>query len=327
MTRIYRTLAELDGIVGDINGHFLYRSKIASQVTRAVNQTALSHSSQLEIDSSSDTSRRKLLGAWDLACEEYNGTLDHGLVTRIGHEIDGRNFGYRRINAQFLLGNGEISVMTNPAKIDREMGKVYDHVGSDLAQHPALTAAELHLYTFITHPLEDGNKRLSRLLTNLHLEHRGLPPALIKRSERATYLDRLEAALVAFKGRGGQEEMFYNRSPEELAFFQYVVERVLETADELRDNIVNLRRYEVDLKTKGKSGRLERRVASARRFLRDNLKAHGSPYETMANNNDTGFTVITDAPLQCVQGAMYQFSQTGRKSKGWLKGFDVKDTT
>lgn len=55
-----------------------------------------------------------------------------------------------------------------------------------------LRAAVAHAWLTHIHPFEDGNGRVARLLANMALAQRGLPPAIVKhKSQRGAYLDAL----------------------------------------------------------------------------------------------------------------------------------------
>jgi Fic family protein len=60
--------------------------------------------------------------------------------------------------------------------------------------HPAVLAAQLH-YRFVRfHPFDDGNGRVSRLLTNYVLLKHGLAPAIIKSADKKRDLNALHQA-------------------------------------------------------------------------------------------------------------------------------------
>jgi Fic family protein len=60
-------------------------------------------------------------------------------------------------------------------------------------QDPFVSAAWMHHRFEQIHPFEDGNGRAGRLLLNLHFMNHGWPPVHIMPSDRAAYLDALEA--------------------------------------------------------------------------------------------------------------------------------------
>jgi Fic family protein len=78
-------------------------------------------------------------------------------------------------------------------------------------QHPIRQATELHLRIVFTQPFAEMNGRLARLLANVVLMQRGLPPALLTADDRADYLDAIE---VAPKDGGRKLAMLYGAAVE-----------------------------------------------------------------------------------------------------------------
>lgn len=60
--------------------------------------------------------------------------------------------------------------------------------------HPVVLSAEFHYRFVAIHPFDDGNGRLSRILMNLLLMRHSYPIAVIRTSEKRSYLDALQTA-------------------------------------------------------------------------------------------------------------------------------------
>ena len=76
--------------------------------------------------------------------------------------------------------------------------------------HPLLFAAEFH-YRFIRiHPFDDGNGRIVRILMNLLLMQKMLPPVIVKTKDKENYYRSLQQA------ESGQLEVFFNYIGEQL---------------------------------------------------------------------------------------------------------------
>jgi Fic family protein len=60
--------------------------------------------------------------------------------------------------------------------------------------HPSVLAAIFHHRFVAIHPFDDGNGRLGRILMNLILMQKGLPPAIIKLKDRHDYYSALNTA-------------------------------------------------------------------------------------------------------------------------------------
>lgn len=81
-------------------------------------------------------------------------------------------------------------------EITERMDAFVTWLNSDAAQqmHPVQFASEVHLRFVSIHPFRDGNGRTARLLLNLALLRAGFPVAIIRREERAAYINGLVAA-------------------------------------------------------------------------------------------------------------------------------------
>lgn len=81
--------------------------------------------------------------------------------------------------------------------------KMLEEYAGMVDKHPVWRGAWLHWRLVWIHPFTDGNGRTARLLMNFSLMRNGYPPAIIRKEERARYLDALETASV-----GGNLEPF-----------------------------------------------------------------------------------------------------------------------
>jgi Fic family protein len=65
------------------------------------------------------------------------------------------------------------------------------------AASPLLRACVLHTWLAHIHPFSDGNGRTARAVANLELIRAGLPPVIIRKKDRARYLNALQISDVA----------------------------------------------------------------------------------------------------------------------------------
>jgi len=104
---------------------------------------------------------------------------------------------YKKHPNSVRLPNGEMFHYASPEETPRKMTELVEwYRQASKEQHPAVVAARLH-YDFVRiHPFDDGNGRVSRLLMNYHLLRNGLPPVVIKSSDKKNYLAALQRADV-----------------------------------------------------------------------------------------------------------------------------------
>jgi Fic family protein len=86
--------------------------------------------------------------------------------------------------------------------------------GSLGQQHPVVIAAVAHYNFARIHPCDDGNGRGARILMNLILMKRGMPPAVISNLDRLDYIEALTEAdrghlnaFVAFVAKATQNTL------------------------------------------------------------------------------------------------------------------------
>lgn len=102
---------------------------------------------------------------------------------------------YKREPNTVLQADGRIHTYVDPVLVPEHMERRVEWIEGDArAMHPALAAALAH-YEFVRiHPFDDGNGRGARILMNLILIRAGFPPCVIRREDRATYLEALRQA-------------------------------------------------------------------------------------------------------------------------------------
>jgi Fic family protein len=79
-------------------------------------------------------------------------------------------------------------------EIEAAMNDTFAWLQSSSHQHPVRQATELHLRIVFAQPFAEMNARLARLLSNLVLMQRGLPPALLTGDDRADYQNAIAVA-------------------------------------------------------------------------------------------------------------------------------------
>jgi Fic family protein len=136
------------------------------------------------------------------ALKELNALLLRGVasvpsVNRSGQRVEKAISpgAYKREPNTVLQADGGIHKYVDPLLVPEHMGRLVVWLEADaLALHPALVAAIAH-YEFVRiHPFDDGNGRGARILMNLVLIRSGFPPCVVRREQRAAYLEALRRA-------------------------------------------------------------------------------------------------------------------------------------
>ena len=94
--------------------------------------------------------------------------------------------------------DGTVHEYCPPEQVDSELDNLlrwYGEYQQDTGHyHPLLTAAWLHHCFTQIHPFEDGNGRVVRTLLTWHLVRERYLPVVVKRDDRAAYIQALESA-------------------------------------------------------------------------------------------------------------------------------------
>lgn len=317
MGTVRRSLFELDKILGGLKSHFMYTDSLNKRIIDMLNQNALSHSNKLEPDCGRQETLERLTEAWDFAVKEFDGGFTNHFIKEVCSRVSPQHAVYRDSQARLEKLNGGVQLTTNPAKLVREMEKLFRHM-DESENHPALRATEFNLYGMIIHPFADGNGRTFRLLQNLFLYHNGIPPATIRSSERMTYIRHCEDAREGFRTRGGQDSMFSGRSCEEHRFFEYNLDKIKSAAVKLNDEIAAQQRYQIKVDLKGDANSLK----SVRNRVQDSLNAYGSASRIRAYVSKGELQVVTSASEEYIIGVF----EKNKRNLG-VKKYKIKCTT
>lgn len=106
---------------------------------------------------------------------------------------------YKQHPNSVRLANGEMFDYTLPIDTPIKMGELiqwFREACEKQEMHPVELAARLHHQFVLIHPFDDGNGRISRLLMNYVFWRFGLPPIVIKSSDKQNYLRALNRADV-----------------------------------------------------------------------------------------------------------------------------------
>lgn len=299
MGQIQKSIGELDDILKHVKDHFLYSEQLENKVIKALNFDALSHSDDLEPDLDHQTTKRRLMNAWEFSIENYDGFIDERFIKLVSSIIDPINHSYRGVSGHITGIDGEVSLLTNPAKLDRDMGQLISNLTCS-SHHSAFKAAEFGLYFVLVHPFADGNGRTARLLQNLYLFQNDIPPIIVPRTERVTYLRHIESAQIGFKNRERDNGMFQDRSFGEIRYLEYAIDKIKGSAERLSKNIANQKKYEIRLNLKGN----RKRIYGVRDAIKDTLDAHNMVYQVNCSPSKGSMTLVTTAGEEYVIGIM-----------------------
>ena len=106
---------------------------------------------------------------------------------------------YKEYPNSVRLQNGEMFEYASPTDTPIKMNELIQWYNAEIEKdelHPIALAALLHYRFVLIHPFDDGNGRISRLLMNYVLIKNGLPPIIIKTTEKNKYLNALNQADV-----------------------------------------------------------------------------------------------------------------------------------
>ncbi len=204
---------------GQIEGLYTLRRGVTEQLlAEGFAGVAASHT----LESVNDETLRGLLqdqeAAYDMMFDDvasgrplsaYMAKSWHQLLTRHQATVTGINLQGQRVQVRFETKgrwkirpnnsrrlDGVVHEYCPPELVADEMERFFSLAGEIRQQdYPVnVEAAWLHHRFVRTHPFQDGNGRVSRLLMAWAFVKRGLPPPVITAQEKPEYIDALEAA-------------------------------------------------------------------------------------------------------------------------------------
>ncbi len=102
---------------------------------------------------------------------------------------------YKKFPNHVLQQDGTIHKYSEPLQVQPEMERLCKWINKNIEeQHPLIVASVAHYNYVRIHPFDDGNGRGARILMNLILIKRGIPPAIIKNEKRRQYIESLSLA-------------------------------------------------------------------------------------------------------------------------------------
>ena len=104
---------------------------------------------------------------------------------------------YKKQPNHVITPTGETHYYATPEDVPILMGELMQWFNAEKNNpdiHPSVLAAIFHHRFVAIHPFDDGNGRLGRILMNLILMQKGLPPAIIKLKDRQDYYVALNNA-------------------------------------------------------------------------------------------------------------------------------------
>ncbi|WP_283138480.1 Fic family protein [Rhizohabitans arisaemae] len=126
------------------------------------------------------TSHQATYEARDQFGRAFHAKLNHGAWKQQANHVD--------------RADGSRLEYTPPEHVQSQMESLLEFHGETEDAHPVVRAAWIHHRFIRIHPFEDGNGRVARALTLLVLLRAGYAPLVVDRSQRASYIEALDAA-------------------------------------------------------------------------------------------------------------------------------------
>jgi hypothetical protein len=314
MGTIKELIDEIEENLAIVRKHFLYGDSVNKIALSSLNQDSLAHSNDLEPDTNQQEDLSNLIEAWEWGIDNFPGFLDKKFVTFLSARINPTNYNYRSNTARIKKEDGSFYVLSNPAKLEDEMNRLYQEVNSGQT-HPVFLSSQLHLSFLLIHPFEDGNGRTSRLLQNLHLLNENYPPVIINHNEKEEYLKLIQTANEGFSRRQGSQNMFGQRTKEENDFLEFLVKKISFSSKKLVEKISHLNMYEIDFDIKGPN----KRICGVKKIISSAIRNRGLYCEIATSVSGNSLELVTCASKAYLEGVM----KKAKKSQKYIKGYQI----
>ncbi len=278
---------------------------LSNMVRATLEQDALTHSELLEANGKRqrkernallDETQESLMDAWRYAKANFVGRLNSRFFLDVADKVEPASEGRYRMGNVMIKGH-DVVLPSRASKVPGQMDTLMTYLNlSEEDLHPVERAGLWHLHSIRIHPLEDGNGRTARLISNLILDEEGYGPAKILAGERLVYQDVLRGALKGYRNResvvSGFDEALSSPthiSDPEKMFFNYIASKVNVSLDEQGSRMDTMPVYRVNL------GKSRNAVSDAYRLKRV-LSSH------FRRNNKPGLVKVSNKGKLIVRG-------------------------
>ena len=201
--------------------------------------------------------------AWQLGVYKYEGVLTEELLLDIGQLIDpisnrGHSFRSSSANLAEDLSAIDFTKLTSQPGYEGYLNRFLREVNNNQVfysrtndQSEPITLVEKAVYShfmiFYLQPLMDGNKRTARIVQNLMLKDRDIPPPVIYDFENSEYIGLILDAFRARRVREGNSLPNVFISKQEHKFFDYMGAKVLGALKKVNDILDSKKTFFVKL--------------------------------------------------------------------------------
>lgn len=271
-------LLRLDAIVGRINTHPEYATRVRREADYGILEEAAKHSALIEIEhqtlGSTESLRAKpemlqhMREAWDYLARDG---ISITALASLGHFLEPVRNPHRNFRLE------EVTIGRVPPS---QKEHVPYHVQSLIARlaefplHAVYRAVEAHLEMARIHPYMDGNGRAARLLQNFCLLERGYPAAIVPAIERQRYIELLQSTL---QDREERKSTYEKPSTAEELFRMFTVTKVIEAAKRVEQVLKSRRQFAIELtgiKDRGMLIGLSRKIHNYARHQGRGIETH-----------------------------------------------------